>query len=113
MEYRTLGDGALQVSAICMGTMTFGEQNDEAQAHALLDRAWEAGVNFYDTAEMYPVPARAGQGGILVPVCSGADLGRTVTIPLRPVLPPDQGGKGCCAKGCHAGSSRKRGTCHN
>jgi len=59
MEYRTLGDGALQVSAICMGTMTFGEQNDEAQAHALLDRAWEAGVNFYDTAEMYPVPARA------------------------------------------------------
>ncbi|WP_142811248.1 aldo/keto reductase [Tepidiphilus olei] len=59
MEYRTLGEGALQVSAICMGTMTFGEQNDEAQAHALLDRAWEAGINFYDTAEMYPVPARA------------------------------------------------------
>jgi aryl-alcohol dehydrogenase-like predicted oxidoreductase len=59
MEYRTLGESALQVSAICMGTMTFGEQNDEAQAHALLDRAWEAGINFYDTAEMYPVPARA------------------------------------------------------
>jgi aryl-alcohol dehydrogenase-like predicted oxidoreductase len=57
MEYRQLGD--LRVSALCLGTMTFGEQNSEAEAHAQLDYAVARGVNFIDTAEMYPVAPRA------------------------------------------------------
>ncbi|WP_058616406.1 aldo/keto reductase [Tepidimonas taiwanensis] len=53
-----LGQTGLHVTRICLGTMTFGEQVDEAHAHAILDRAVERGVNFLDTAEMYAVPAR-------------------------------------------------------
>ncbi len=56
MEYRRLGHTDVKVSAICLGTMTFGEQNTESEAHTQLDYAVEAGVNFIDTAEMYPVP---------------------------------------------------------
>jgi aryl-alcohol dehydrogenase-like predicted oxidoreductase len=59
MEYRKLGNGALKVSALALGTMTFGEQNSEADAHAQLDLAVSRGVNFIDTAEMYPVAPRA------------------------------------------------------
>ena len=59
MEYRQLGTSDLRVSALCLGTMTFGEQNSEAEAHAQLDLAVSRGVNFIDTAEMYPVPPRA------------------------------------------------------
>lgn len=59
MEYRQLGSSDLHVSAVCLGTMTFGQQNSEAEAHAQLDYAFERGVNFIDTAEMYPVPPRA------------------------------------------------------
>lgn len=58
MEYRKLGGSELEVSSICLGTMTFGEQNDEASSHSQLDRAIEAGINFIDTAEMYAVPPR-------------------------------------------------------
>ena len=58
MEYRKLGTSGLEVSSICLGTMTFGEQNDEASASAQLDRAMETGINFIDTAEMYAVPPR-------------------------------------------------------
>ena len=54
----TLGRSELRVPPICLGTMTFGEQVDEATAHAILDRALECGVNFIDTAEMYAVPVR-------------------------------------------------------
>jgi aryl-alcohol dehydrogenase-like predicted oxidoreductase len=54
----TLGRSDLQVTPICLGTMTFGQQVDEATAHRLMDRAVERGVNFLDTAEMYSVPAR-------------------------------------------------------
>jgi aryl-alcohol dehydrogenase-like predicted oxidoreductase len=59
MKYSQLGNTGIQVSRICLGTMTFGEQNTEAEAHAQLDYAFDAGVNFIDTAEMYPVPPRA------------------------------------------------------
>jgi aryl-alcohol dehydrogenase-like predicted oxidoreductase len=59
MDYRRLGDSDLRVSAVCLGTMTFGQQNDAVEAHAQLDYALEQGVNFIDTAEMYPVPPRA------------------------------------------------------
>jgi aryl-alcohol dehydrogenase-like predicted oxidoreductase len=63
LRYNTLGSGALRVSELCLGTMTFGEQNTEAEAHAQLDRASDFGINFIDTAEMYPVPARAQTQG--------------------------------------------------
>ncbi|MGB5076275.1 MAG: aldo/keto reductase [Sphingorhabdus sp.] len=56
MENRRLGKSAIYVSDICMGTMTFGAQTDEAQAHRILDRCLDAGINFFDTAEGYPVP---------------------------------------------------------
>jgi len=59
MRLQQLGDSALQVSGICLGTMTFGAQNSEAEGHAQLDRARAAGVNFIDTAEMYAVPPSA------------------------------------------------------
>ena len=54
----TLGHSSLQVSRICLGTMTFGEQVDQPTAHALLDHAVARGINFIDTAEMYAVPTR-------------------------------------------------------
>ena len=59
MNLVRLGQSDLHVTPICLGTMTFGEQVDEARSHAILDRALERGVNFLDTAEMYAVPARA------------------------------------------------------
>lgn len=58
-----LGKSGLQVSKICLGTMTFGEQNTEAEAHAQLDYAFERGINFIDTAEMYPVMPRGETQG--------------------------------------------------
>lgn len=58
-----LGSSNLMVSKICLGTMTFGEQNSEAEAHSQLDYALERGINFIDTAEMYPVMPRAETQG--------------------------------------------------
>lgn len=58
MSTTALGASDLRVTPICLGTMTFGEQVAEPQAHAILDRAVERGVNFIDTAELYPVPPR-------------------------------------------------------
>lgn len=63
MRYRPLGTTGLQVSALCLGTMTFGEQNDQHQAFALLDQAIAGGINFLDTAEMYPIPPSAEKMG--------------------------------------------------
>jgi aryl-alcohol dehydrogenase-like predicted oxidoreductase len=63
MEYRRLGHTDIKVSALCLGTMTFGEQNTESEAHTQLDYAVEAGVNFIDTAEMYPVPPKGDTYG--------------------------------------------------
>jgi aryl-alcohol dehydrogenase-like predicted oxidoreductase len=59
LEYRQLGRTSIKVSAIGLGTMTFGEQNSEAEGHAQLDQALEQGVNLLDMAEMYSVPPRA------------------------------------------------------
>lgn len=64
MEYRRLGHTSIDVSVICLGTMTFGEQNTEAEAHQQLDFALDHGVNFLDTAELYAVPARAETQGL-------------------------------------------------
>ncbi len=63
MEYRQLGSSDLTVSALSLGTMTFGEQNTEKDAHQQLDKAAAYGVNLIDTAEMYPVPPRAETQG--------------------------------------------------
>lgn len=63
MEYRQLGRTDLQVSLICLGTMTWGQQNSEEEAHQQMDRAWERGINFMDAAEMYPVPPMAETQG--------------------------------------------------
>ncbi len=54
MKYRKLGRTDMEVSEICLGTMTWGTQNSEAEGHAQIDMAVEAGVNFIDTAEIYP-----------------------------------------------------------
>ena len=59
MDYRTLGRTDLCVSTLCLGSMTWGEQNTEHQGFAQIDCARAAGVNFIDTAEMYPVPPRS------------------------------------------------------
>jgi aryl-alcohol dehydrogenase-like predicted oxidoreductase len=56
MKYNLLPNTSVKVSSICLGTMTFGEQNTEAEAHEQLDYAVAEGINFIDTAEMYPVP---------------------------------------------------------
>ena len=58
MEYRRLGRSDIEVSAICLGSMTWGEQNSEAEGFAQMDLALERGVNFIDTAEMYAAPPR-------------------------------------------------------
>lgn len=58
MKRVSLGSTDLQVSPLCLGTMTWGEQNSEADAHAQLDFATARGINFIDTAEMYPVPPK-------------------------------------------------------
>jgi len=63
MRYNQLGQSSLQVSEICLGTMTFGQQNTIEEAHQQLDFAVANGVNFIDTAEMYPVPPQAETQG--------------------------------------------------
>src|SRR5260221_11761676 len=68
MNKKTLPGTELHVSDLCLGTMTWGEQNSEADGHAQLDYAVAQGINFIDTAEMYPVPP------------NGTTQGRTETI---------------------------------
>ncbi|HTR57781.1 MAG TPA: aldo/keto reductase, partial [Casimicrobiaceae bacterium] len=63
MKYRILPGTQLKVSEVCLGTMTWGEQNSEDEAHAQLDYAVAQGINFIDTAEMYPVPPNATTQG--------------------------------------------------
>jgi len=63
MQQAALGRSGIEVSRLCLGTMTWGEQNSEAEAHEQLDAALDFGVNFIDTAEMYPVPPMASTYG--------------------------------------------------
>ncbi len=64
MEYRRLGSSGLVVTDFCMGTMTFGLQCDEALSHRILDTAFDTGIDFFDTAEVYPVPPKAESVGV-------------------------------------------------
>ncbi|WP_027138290.1 aldo/keto reductase [Gaetbulibacter saemankumensis] len=63
MKYTLLPNTDIEVSKICLGTMTWGNQNTESEGHAQLDYALEQGINFIDTAELYPVPATAETSG--------------------------------------------------
>ncbi|MBB5350243.1 aryl-alcohol dehydrogenase-like predicted oxidoreductase [Haloferula luteola] len=63
MEQRRLGESGVVVSSICLGTMTFGAQADEQESFRIMDRATEAGVDFFDAAEIYPVPPSAEWAG--------------------------------------------------
>lgn len=63
MKYTTLPNTDIKISKICLGTMTFGEQNTEAEGHAQMDYALENGVNFFDTAEMYSIPSNPNTYG--------------------------------------------------
>ena len=58
MNYRKLGTTDLKVSTICLGTMTWGEQNTQEEGFEQMDYALDKGVNFFDAAEMYPSPCR-------------------------------------------------------
>ncbi len=64
MEYRYIGQSGLRVSPVCLGTMTFGSMCDKKTAFAIMDKAHDSGINFFDTAEVYPVPPRSGTIGI-------------------------------------------------
>jgi len=63
MKYTTLGNTSVEISRICLGTMTWGEQNTQAEAFEQMDMAFDLGVNFFDVAEMYPVPPRPSTQG--------------------------------------------------
>ncbi|GAA3595336.1 NADP(H)-dependent aldo-keto reductase [Flavivirga amylovorans] len=63
MKYTTLPNTNIKVSKICLGSMTWGNQNTEAEGHAQMDYAIDQGINFIDTAELYPVPATAEMSG--------------------------------------------------
>ena len=64
MQRRRLGSSGVAVTDICMGTMTFGAQCDEQTSHAICDAAWDAGIDFFDAAELYPVPPNAETFGV-------------------------------------------------
>ena len=63
MEYRKLGNTDIDVSLICLGTMTWGQQNTEEEGHEQMDYAFERGINFFDTAELYSIPPMAETQG--------------------------------------------------
>ncbi|WP_200762984.1 aldo/keto reductase [Nitrosophilus alvini] len=64
MEYRYIGKSGLRVTPICLGTMTFGSSTGKKEAFEILDIAYDRGINFYDTAELYPVPPEAKTAGV-------------------------------------------------
>lgn len=64
MKYRYIGNSGLRVSPICMGTMSFGTWSDKAESFKILEKSYENGINFYDTAEVYPVPPTAELAGL-------------------------------------------------
>lgn len=64
MEYRYIGKSGLRVTPICMGTMSFGSWSDKEESFRILDMAYERGINFFDTAEIYPIPPKADYAGL-------------------------------------------------
>ena len=70
MHYRYIGKSGLRVSPICMGTMSFGSWSDKAESFKILDTAYDRGINFFDTAELYPVPPRSDYAGLTEEIIS-------------------------------------------
>ncbi|QDF29122.1 aldo/keto reductase [Halarcobacter anaerophilus] len=64
MNYNYIGKSGLRVTPICLGTMTFGSTTSKKEAFEIMDKAYDRGINFYDTAEVYPVPPKADTAGI-------------------------------------------------
>ncbi len=64
MDFRYIGQSGLRVSSICMGTMTFGSVTNKEEAFKVMDMAYDRGINFYDTAELYPVPPKKSYLGL-------------------------------------------------
>ena len=95
MQFKTLGTSGIQVPEICLGTMTFGEQNTQEQGFAQLDYALERGLNFWDTAEMYPVPPKPETQGSTEAIIGNwlaARGGRDKIILASKIAGPSQGG---------------------
>ena len=63
MQYRYIGKTGLRVTPICLGTMSFGSWSDEKESFKIMDKAYDFGINFFDTAELYPVPPKAEYAG--------------------------------------------------
>lgn len=63
MEYRYIGKTGLRVTPICLGTMSFGSWSDEKESFKIMDKSVDFGINFFDTAELYPVPPKAEYAG--------------------------------------------------
>ena len=63
MQYRYIGKTGLRVTPICLGTMSFGSWSDEAESFKIMDKAYDRGINFFDTAELYPVPPKESWAG--------------------------------------------------
>lgn len=93
MKRRRLGRTALTVSEICLGTMTFGNQADERTSFAILDRAFEAGVDFLDIAEIYPVPPDVKYAGVSEEIVGKwmADKSRDALVIATKVAGPGSG----------------------
>jgi hypothetical protein len=88
MKTVKLGQSALEVTPVCLGTMTFGEQVGEDDAHAILSHSLARGVNFIDTAEMYAVPARAETYVARPRPSSATGLPKPRARVARPCWPP-------------------------
>src|ERR1700761_5907964 len=94
MNRRRLGKSGIVVTDICMGTMTFGLQADERTSFAIMDRAVDAGVDFFDTAEVYPVPPSEEKYGVTEEIVGRWLKGKNrdpVIIPTKVIGP----GHGC------------------
>jgi aryl-alcohol dehydrogenase-like predicted oxidoreductase len=93
MEKRKLGASGLEVSKICLGTMTWGEQNSEAEGHAQIEWALARGINFIDTAEMYPIPPAQKTQGATEKIL-GSWLGKNKATRARLVIASKIAGPG-------------------
>src|SRR3984957_7636992 len=99
MQFTKFGQAGLTVSRMILGTGTFGKQTDEKEAHRMLDKAAEAGINFIDAADVYPPGAEAG-GAEIVPGHSPGNKGAGF-------FPATKGGGKIGPASWDAGSSRK------
>jgi len=101
MRYRQLGRTGLKVSELCLGTMTFGEQNSEAEGHAQMDCAVDCGINMFDAAEIYPVPPKRETQGRT----DRRSETRSMSPPRSRVAEPPIG---CARTARHRGKARRR-----